>query len=198
MKILVWGRPHLILPDQLLQEHPTPSVLVWWLIITHTYSQMPSICSQAMIKTFPLLLPIKGNSSFLSFQIVLSKKPLSTHCSTPGMEALPHNEIVALNCMQPSNFSYFNPMLCALMYRHFREIPRHADFPERMWGAVSIMLPCCHFPICLHPTEVHHILSCFVHYVVSCPNPPAHFPCQASPLLSVFDWGSSFSLVSFP
>lgn len=38
MKILVWKRPHPILPDQMLQVPPTPSALVWWLIITHTFS----------------------------------------------------------------------------------------------------------------------------------------------------------------
>lgn len=38
MKILAWRRPHLILPDQVLKAPPTFSVLVWWLIITHTLS----------------------------------------------------------------------------------------------------------------------------------------------------------------
>lgn len=98
---------------------------------------------------------------------------------------------------EPSNFFYFNPLLCALMYRHFRETPRHTNSPERMWGVFPIMLSCCHFPICVHPAEVQHMQSCLVNYVVPCPNHPAHYPCQASPPLSVFDWGSSFSLVSF-
>lgn len=57
------------------------------------------------------------------------------HCSSPCMRALPPNQTAALNCTQPPNFSYFNPVFCALMYRHFRETPRHDDLPERMWEA---------------------------------------------------------------
>lgn len=40
VKILVWRRSHLFLPVQALQAPTTSSVLVWWLVITHTLSDV--------------------------------------------------------------------------------------------------------------------------------------------------------------
>lgn len=63
----------------------------------------------------------------------LPEQPVPIPCHTTVAGAIPpllrhSNEIVA---MQPhTNSSYLFLVLYVLLYRHFRKVPSHADFPE--------------------------------------------------------------------